>query len=598
MKRILREKLHTRSFTAARQWKDPSFQKQFLEDIGRNKLRVQKLDDWYSVTADDIKRYGGKGLLKEHGHSVRTVITSAIPRGDEPWDLDRFHDMPRGHWLNVANQVAFLQKFAKKFNIAGVEDWYQVRAADLARYGGASLLHRYKNSLSLALRSIFPDLPWKIWKFDHVPEAFWQSKQNRREFLESLASELGYNNWEDWYGVEAKDIHAAGGSGLLRQYNNSVNKIIMENFPEHQWLRWKFNRVESGFWFDKNNQLEFVEHLGRELNIKSKEDWYFVTNEDVFEHGGAGILNHFNNSRVSMLTTLIPNHEWDLDRFNKKEDGLWKDKTFQAMIVDRIRKRLKINAPNDWHDITAKEFSKAGGAALLQLYNQSLYEVLKEIYPSATWDRERFEKKKEGGYWKDPQNAREFLERVAKNLGVKTMEDWYGVKAADIARFGGGTLVQYHRNSMLKLLQAVYPEYPWKNNAENKWGSVSSKSQQQLFRRLAGIFPGEDLFLNYVIEPTPANRLTQKIEVDVAIPALLLAFEYHGKQHYVDIPIYTELQQRRTMDSMKRKACAQAGFSLVEIPFWWDGAARSLVAEITSYRPDLEPRLTEVITEK
>jgi hypothetical protein len=56
-------------------------------------------------------------------------------------------------------------------------------------------------------------------------------------------------------------------------------------------------KVPNGFWDDTSNHRKFFDWLGVKLNIKTYEDWYQLTKEDVHQKGGAGLLKiHYNNS--------------------------------------------------------------------------------------------------------------------------------------------------------------------------------------------------------------------------------------------------------------------------------------------------------------
>ncbi len=51
-------------------------------------------------------------------------------------------------------------------------------------------------------------------------------------------------------------------------------------YPEYEWLPWRFS-VSKGYWSDMNNQRNFIDWAGKQLNYKNKEDWYKVTKKVV-----------------------------------------------------------------------------------------------------------------------------------------------------------------------------------------------------------------------------------------------------------------------------------------------------------------------------
>lgn len=47
-----------------------------------------------------------------------------------------------------------------------------------------ALLSLYEDSHVKLLQKVFPDYDWKVWKFEHVPNKYWQSKENQKVFFE------------------------------------------------------------------------------------------------------------------------------------------------------------------------------------------------------------------------------------------------------------------------------------------------------------------------------------------------------------------------------------------------------------------------------
>lgn len=81
----------------------------------------------------------------------------------------------------------------------------------------------------------------------------------------------------------------------------------------------------------------------------------------------------------------------------------------------------------------------------------------------------------------------------------------------------------------------------------------------------------------------------ERMELDLYLPSLRLAFEYHGSQHYLDSrPTTTSIlliQQEK--DEEKRRTCKKLDITLIEVPYWWDQQKGSLAASIAKERPDL-----------
>ena len=60
-------------------------------------------------------------------------------------------------------------------------------------------------------------------------------------------------------------------------------KLITSIFNEKKWLPWKFNCVPDGFWSDENNIRNYMNWLSQKLNIKTKEDWYKISNKVIIK---------------------------------------------------------------------------------------------------------------------------------------------------------------------------------------------------------------------------------------------------------------------------------------------------------------------------
>lgn len=61
------------------------------------------------------------------------------------------------------------------------------------------------------------------------------------------------------------------------------------------------------------------------------------------------------------------------------------------------------------------------------------------------------------GYWKDPQNQRNFLEKLGKKLKVKEPRDWGKITTQQVKENGGNSLLR-----MGTLFSALKRNYPGK----------------------------------------------------------------------------------------------------------------------------------------
>jgi hypothetical protein len=69
--------------------------------------------------------------------------------------------------------------------------------------------------------------------------------------------------------------------------------------------------VQKQFWNSKDNQRKFVDWLVEELQIRTQEDWYHVSIQDVIAKGGAGFVYQVAaKSHIAALKELYPQYLW------------------------------------------------------------------------------------------------------------------------------------------------------------------------------------------------------------------------------------------------------------------------------------------------
>lgn len=99
-------------------------------------------------------------------------------RGGEQKDahLPFCADWRTGYWSEYANQRAFCDEFARKFDVRTLEHWYHVTARSFSQAGGGSVLHNYYGgSLPKLLEAVYPDYQWLPWRFNITAGTYWDS---------------------------------------------------------------------------------------------------------------------------------------------------------------------------------------------------------------------------------------------------------------------------------------------------------------------------------------------------------------------------------------------------------------------------------------
>jgi hypothetical protein len=75
------------------------------------------------------------------------------------------------------------------------------------------------------------EVNWEPRWFRRVPKGYWDLKENRRKFLDSLFQTLNLKSLSDWGKVKKEDINEHGGNTLLMMYETSIFKMLKDNYP-------------------------------------------------------------------------------------------------------------------------------------------------------------------------------------------------------------------------------------------------------------------------------------------------------------------------------------------------------------------------------
>lgn len=286
----------------------------------------------------------------------------------------------------------FFDWLGKELGYKEMDDWYNVTKEDIYKHGGVGLLsHHYGDSPSRALQLVYPAHNWIPWRFGYTPRGFWNKQENHRKFFDWLGKQLGYEKMDDWYNVTKEDIHKHGGVGLLNQYyNSSSSKALQAIYPEHNWIPWRFGYTPHGFWETKDNHRRFFDWLGKQLGYREMDDWYNVTLEDIYNHGGQGLLSdYYNSSPSKALQAVYPENYWMLWRFHIAPRGLWSSvqgvKEHERQLLEWLGKQLEICHLDEWYRISLSDIRKIAPLSIIDSH-RSLGRMLQSAYPHHQWD--------------------------------------------------------------------------------------------------------------------------------------------------------------------------------------------------------------------
>eukprot|EP01118_Nematostelium_gracile_P009096 TRINITY_DN3048_c0_g2_i1.p1 TRINITY_DN3048_c0_g2~~TRINITY_DN3048_c0_g2_i1.p1 ORF type:complete len:398 (-),score=57.98 TRINITY_DN3048_c0_g2_i1:17-1066(-) len=265
---------------------------------------------------------------------------------------------------------------------------------------------------------------------------------------------------EDWYGITRSQFANEGGGYLITQYKGSPSRLIISTYPEHDWNLHQFRFLRRGTWDDIELQKETLNRIAKQLNIQKMEDWYHVTSEQICKKGAAGLIARYDGSPLRMVTSLFPNHDWDLLQFQKVSKDLWSDAGFINQFKIKLSQELNIVKMEDWYSVSRRQISGKGGGGLLQKYHNSPSKMLMFLFPEHEWKLTEFKDKPRGvtkGIW----FHKEMINKLGKDLKISKMEDWYRVSARQISEQNGGGILHQYGGSPQKMVTSLFPEHDW-----------------------------------------------------------------------------------------------------------------------------------------
>lgn len=376
-------------------------------------------------------------------------------------------------------------------------------------------MKRYNNSISTALQAIFPEHAWESQKFAKKPNGFLRNQANQRHFLQSAATTLGYKSLHDWYSTTPAQIKSSGLTSFLANvYTGSLSAALSANFPEHDWIEWKFRFVSRGFWKDRLNRRRFFDWAGEQLGIDSKitvskrnmSKWYSVNRQALCALGAASLLvSYYKDSVSNALLELYPEFNWDMSQFRR----------IGASFAD------------------ADESSVSQSA-----------------------------------------RARGLAESLAVALKVSDLEDWYRVSVTQRQQMRKGLRMKISTPSLAALLTKAYPEHSWDLSKLSKKNKRAE--QRALLTTVRKMFASEEIVEEYSHAELVFPKTNSRISIDIYLPNLKIGFEYQGKQHRRDINVPGAAASQLERDIDKLAICSAAGIKIIMVPDSWDGTEASL----------------------
>ena len=516
------------------------------------KLQLNSLDDWLSLPRNKLRAHY---VFPSNSPSslFHEKLIELYP--NYPWDFNIIKK-----FKELKQQRQKMQKIAKKLSIKSLDDWLLIRPSKFITKGGKDILNYYSNDMQNLLKTLYPNYNFsfdKISLHNFYVNKFFQSQKNQLNFLENLFYEFKLTTLEDWTKISGNKIRKNGGKSLLSfYYNNNIKEMFLILYPNYPWDFAKFSPQFSSISF----QLNFFNQLFYKLKLNSLDQWIDITKKKIIQNGGYKILSIYSNDLQKLLTTIYPNFPWNFDQSFLLLDN-------QRKFFDYLFKKFNLKDKNDWSKISRYRISNfKDGRRLLALYSFNLKNLLTTLYPDHFWDFSKLKYKPTNQFHSSFEYHLEKLKFLIKKYKIKEKKDWFRltIKQDDI--------------KLIETLKIVYPNEEWKK--ENFLNRSKKTNQRLLFITIQSIYSMYLIIENYKNNsPYGLNYL----EFDLYIPALNMAMEYQGEQHFDDIPsVFSQNELYKSYDQIKLNFAIEKKVNLIVVPFWWDHSSASLSSFLNS----------------
>ena len=464
----------------------------------------------------------------------------------------------------------FLQEIKQKYNLITPEDWNSITVNQIKSHGGGSLLKKYS---MFDLKCMACPEGKLIFNNPNKSAAYWEHEENIHKFLSEIKQKYNLETSKDWNSITKKQIQSNGGWTLLKKY--SLFELKCMAFPEGKLIYSKPNQV-PGYWENKENIENFLIQIKNKYNLQSSEDWNSITHKHIqSQEGGWTLLKKY--SMFELKCMACPDGKLLFDN-PKQVPGHWENRENIHKFLYEIKQKYNLETPEDWNSITRKQIKSNGGWGLLKIY--SIFELKCLACPEG---KSFFKPKRTGSsaYWEDETNINNFFEKLKLKYHLNTLLDWKRISKSQIISQGGNWL--FNRNNENLKVKIQFENSNKENITKlipfNELISDSLRkrsSQRWLFLQIQKLFPDEEIVEDYF--HSELSRLSgANVQFDVFMIQRNIAIEYHGKQHYEDIPsAFTNLETYKYRDIEKEKLCNQHGIQLIVIPYWWDNKLDSL----------------------
>eukprot|EP01125_Pyxidicula_operculata_P018483 TRINITY_DN655_c0_g1_i3.p1 TRINITY_DN655_c0_g1~~TRINITY_DN655_c0_g1_i3.p1 ORF type:complete len:416 (-),score=39.96 TRINITY_DN655_c0_g1_i3:123-1370(-) len=290
-------------------WKKIENQKEYIMWL-KLELGITEPTQWYKLTTKKVEENFGYALLHHHyKSSVYLMLKVLVPDHEWlPWLFDR---IPQNYWKSIENQRKFLAWVESNLELKDRLYWYTVKHATLIQNHGNPMLKLYQDSPYKMLKTVYPDIPWRPWKFHRTPVNIWSELNNVQDCIHEIKSELNINDDEEWYRVSYKQLTHINCAAIWDAFGNLYKPLTIV-YPDVKWEKKRFSSTTK-----KSSQRwlavcigKIFHRMNRDTEIIEEYKLSYIKNvstSPTFDEGTVGQSSNISTKRLE-LDVYVPEY--------------------------------------------------------------------------------------------------------------------------------------------------------------------------------------------------------------------------------------------------------------------------------------------------
>jgi len=346
---------------------------------GKSFETIQSASDELNIAADTLAKY------------IKKVESNDIELPTTFLNDTRF----RNNKIHQTGSLEHLRDIAHGKGFEKLDNWYEKdREGILPSQFSKFISQKWNGDWVSFLEELYPGIDIEFWRLQRIPLGIWSDHNRVNQYLDWLSHILEFKNLEDWYSLTTQDLLNNFGDGLYKRYLNLYD-ILVIRFPNEDVLVWKFSKVPSGTWKDKNLHLKYLEHLAVSLDFTKPQDWYRLAAVDFNRNGGGKILAHY-ETLVDCVRQNFPELNLLPWKFSRSGRKFWGHSKNRRWFLKWMFEQLSIDNLESYYSISERHFEEYGGISALSYHDSSPAKCIIDLMPELGLDFAEFDKSSKG----------------------------------------------------------------------------------------------------------------------------------------------------------------------------------------------------------